>query len=454
MTKIDTKSIFYHIFPLGACGCPKHNDFVSAPESRILQITEHLDRIQRLGCNAVLLGPVFESSTHGYDTANYDEVDRRLGSNADLAELSKEIHKRGMALVLDGVFNHVGRNFWAFKDVQNHGVHSAYKDWFSGLKFEGQSPYGDPFQYDCWQGYYELVKLNLYWPEVRAHLFEAVRMWKEVFQVDGLRLDAADALNKEFIKALRGFCGELDADFWLMGELIHGDYREWVNPEMAHASTAYELYKSAWSSFNEHNFFELSYSLNRQFGEGGIYRNLTTQYNFVDNHDLSRIASILKNPKNLEALHLLLFCEPGIPSIYYGSEFALQANKTQNDWELRPAFALEQWCEDENGQALCPSITKFSALRQRLPALQNGEYCTRFSSLGQLAFTRSSLEQVVLIALNNMEESAAIKVPMQNMAGWKFRNALDETKDCFVGTEGWLELKLEPNEGQIWVSSY
>ena len=454
MTKIDTKTIFYHLFPLGACGCPRQNDFVSQPTNRILQVLGWLDHIQGLGCNAILLGPVFESSTHGYDTADYYTVDRRLGTNGDLATLSRAIHERSMALVLDGVFNHVGRDFWAFKDLQVHGEQSAYVGWFSGLRFDRRSLFGDSFDYDCWQGNHDLVELNLDNPAVQQHLFEAIRTWKQTYQIDGLRLDAADALSKDFIRALRSFCKEMDPDFWLMAEVIHGDYTQWANPQMADATTSYELYKSGWSSFNDHNFFELSYSLTRQFGASGIYTGLKTQYNFLDNHDVSRIASALKDPAHLEVLYLLLFTEPGIPSIYYGSEFGFEASKSQNDWELRPEFNVQSMLEAGLHQDLRKAIARFAEVRAQLPALQDGDCTVRLTSLGQIGFTRSLEGQIVLAAFTNQNSTEKIAVPMPGIAGWKFKNVLGNDEERFVSEKEIFELNLMPNSGQVWVSSY
>lgn len=454
MTIIDTKTFFYHLFPLGACGGPRRNDFIGRPENRILKILGWLDQIQSLGCNAILLGPVFESSTHGYDTADYFTVDRRLGTNTDFARLSQVMHERGMGLVLDGVFNHVGRDFWAFKDLQAHGQQSAYAGWFSGLRFDRRSPFGDAFDYDCWQGNHDLVKLKLDNPAVRQHLFEAVRNWKQAFQIDGLRLDAADALDKDFIRALNGFCKAMDPNFWLMAEVIHGDYTQWAKEQMADATTSYELYKSSWSSFNDHNFFELSYSLTRQFGAGGVYKELKTQYNFLDNHDVSRIASTLKDPANLEALYLLMFTEPGIPSLYYGSEFAFVASKSQNDWELRPEFKLQSLLETGAQQVLREAIAKFAQMREALPALQSGDCNVRLTSLGQIAFTRSLEGQTVLAAFNNQQTTEKIAVPIPGTAGWKFRDVLGEGGERFVSEKEVLELELLPNSGQVWVSSY
>lgn len=230
-------AFFYHIYPLGLCGAPRRNDFQSAPVARLESLYPWLDHIQSLGANALYLGPLFESSGHGYDTADYFQVDRRLGERATLAAFAREVHRRGLHLVLDGVFNHVGRDFWAFRDLQANQVASPYAGWFEGLDFSRHSPYGDPFSYQGWSGHYELVKLNLAQPGVRAHLFEAVRVWVEEFEIDGLRLDAADLLSEDFLPALALHCHGLRDDFWLMGEIVHGDYRRLDGPGRLDSTT-------------------------------------------------------------------------------------------------------------------------------------------------------------------------------------------------------------------------
>ncbi|HAF48860.1 MAG TPA: alpha-amylase, partial [Anaerolineaceae bacterium] len=305
-------AVFYQIYPLGLCGAPERNDFGSPIEHRLTTLTPWLDHIQELGANAIYLGPVFQSSSHGYDTVDYYRVDRRLGDNESLAHFAELVHQRDMLLILDGVFNHVGRDFWAFKDLQNNGQNSAYRDWFHNLRFDQHSPKGDPFSYEGWQGHYDLVKLNLSHPDVRAHLFESVRMWKDQFGIDGLRLDAADCIDLNFLSALNRFTKSLNPQFWLMGEVVHGDYCQWVNAETLDSVTNYEAYKGLYSSLNDANYFEIAYGLNRQFGDHGVYQDKVL-YNFVDNHDVDRVASKLKHPAHLFPLYLLLFTMPGIP---------------------------------------------------------------------------------------------------------------------------------------------
>ncbi len=209
------EAVFYHIYPLGFSGAPTRNDLGSPPVNRLDKIGQWLPHIQSLGVNALYLGPLFESSAHGYDTADYFRVDRRLGSNQDLVNLSDMMHKHGMRLILDGVFNHVGRDFWAFRDLQQNGEASPYHEWFDGIRFGETSPYGDNFTYQPWEGHYDLVRLNLRDADVRAHIFEAVRIWFEEFKIDGLRLDVAYLLDEDFLRELSAFCKSLRPDFWL-----------------------------------------------------------------------------------------------------------------------------------------------------------------------------------------------------------------------------------------------
>jgi glycosidase len=248
------QAIFYHIYPLGLCGAPEVNHLSEPVVHRLDTLHPWLDHIQSIGANAIYLGPVFQSMSHGYDTVDYYQVDRRLGDHQTLQRFSEALHRRGMHLVLDGVFNHVGRDFWAFRDVIEHGPNSAYKAWFHNLRFGEQSPKGDPFTYDGWHGHYSLVKLNLSNPDVRVHLFDAISMWRSEFGIDGLRLDAADSIDFDFLKALREFTDKIHPGFWLMGEVVHGDYRQWANPRTLHTVTNYEAYKGLYSSLNDGNY--------------------------------------------------------------------------------------------------------------------------------------------------------------------------------------------------------
>jgi len=448
MTNINSDSFMYHIFPLGACGAPKSNDFSSAPVPRLRQIHSWLDHIQTLGADTLFLGPVFESGSHGYDTANYYEVDRRLGTRTDLAELGKDLRQRGMRLVLDGVFNHTGRDFWAFRDLREYKEASAYRDWYTNVRFDQRSPYGDPFSYAAWNGHFSLPKLNLENPAVREHLFGAVRMWVEEFGINGIRLDAADALSFAFMRALRSFVEQLKPELWLLGEVIHGDYRQWANDQTLHATTNYELYKGLHSAHNEHNYFELAYSLNRQFGPQGIYQHLALS-NFVDNHDVARIASQLRESAALYPLYAVLFTAPGIPSVYYGSEFGVTGVKTHEDWNLRPAFDLEGLKNTAPQPNLPAWIRRLVDIRKSSPALRWGSYVQRLVAAEQFAFSRHSENEIVLVLVNNANNQTDVSVPMPGMAGKHFIDLLTQGDAFTSDGRGNLAIPMHPKSARI-----
>ena len=397
------ESIFYHIYPLGLCGAPERNDLNSHIVFRLEKLIPWLDHIQSLGANAIYLGPVFESSSHGYDTIDYYHVDHRLGNNDTLRRFSEEAHQRGLRLVLDGVFNHVGRDFWAFKDVQQFGENSNYCEWFHNLRFNEVSQMGDPFNYESWQGHYRLVKLNLSHPDVRAHLLDAVAMWIEQFDIDGLRLDAADSIDFDFLRTLNHFSKSKRPDFWLLGEVVHGNYRDWANPQTLDSVTNYQCYKGLFSSLVEANYFEIAYGLNRQFGANGIYKDLDL-YNFVDNHDVDRVASKFEDPALLYPLYLLLFAMPGIPSIYYGSEWGLKGEKGQwTDALLRPELDLSHLNNMKSD--LAQAIQRLSEMRDRSQAIKFGDYQELFVDHQQFVFLRQFEDQKAVIVLNSSSKS-------------------------------------------------
>jgi glycosidase len=394
-------AIFYNIYPLGLLGAPERNDLHLPIVNRLTGLTPWLDHIQSLGANAIYLGPVFQSTSHGYDTVDYNQVDRRLGENADLTWFSQNLHSRGMRLVFDAVFNHVGRDFWAFQDLLTRGESSAYRDWFHNLRFGESNAQGDPFTYEGWHGHTSLVKLNLSNPNVRAHLFDAVRMWVGEFDIDGLRLDAADCIDLDFLRALRQFSCALSEDFWLMGEVVHGDYRPWANPETLHSVTNYECYKGLYSSMVDRNYHEIAYGLDRQFGADGLYQVLDL-YNFVDNHDVDRVASKLKDPALLYPLYLLLFTMPGVPSVYYGSEWGIGGVKGEwSDVPLRPTLELGHMLGHAPEPDLMKAISRLAAIRKKSKALRNGIYRPLKVRHQQLSFIRDCGEDKVIVLLNS-----------------------------------------------------
>lgn len=432
------ESIFYHIYPLGFCGAPKSNDFKSEPLERLEKIYDWLEHIKYLGANSIYFGPIFESTSHGYDTADYNLVDRRLGNNDTFIKLVKTLHQNNIRVVIDGVFNHAGRDFWAFKDVILNGEKSRYCSWFHNLNFNQKSPLNDSFNYDTWNGYYNLVKLNLRNPEVKEYLFEAVKTWIKEFDIDGLRLDCADCLDFNFIAELSSLCKKIKPDFWLMGEIIHGDYNRWANTNMLDSVTNYECYKGLYSSHNDKNYFEIAYSFNRQSGENfGIYRNIYL-YNFVDNHDVNRIASTLKHSEYIYPLHVLLFTMPGIPSVYYGSEWGIEGTKNASDDDLRPEIDLISISSSSSNKKLVELIHQLSEIRKNSKVLMHGKYLQIKVMNEQFAYARIEQDECIIIIVNLSEKSSSMEFDIP-VAGVKIVDILNnketfkiENKKCFI----------------------
>lgn len=421
-------SIFYQIYPIGFCGAPVHNDGVCVP--RIRKLMDWSEYLQTLGVDSILLNPIFESDNHGYDTRDFKTIDCRLGTNENFKEVCEDLHKHNVKIVLDGVFNHVGRGFWAFKDVQEKKWDSPYKDWFH-ISFDGNSCYNDGFWYEGWEGHFDLVKLNLQNPAVVDYLMKCVKYWIDEFDIDGLRLDVAYSLDHNFMRRLRSYTQELKPDFALIGEVLFGDYNIIVNDEMLHSCTNYECYKGLYSSFNSMNMFEIAHSLHRQFGSDQwcIYRgkHLMT---FVDNHDVTRLASILTNKKHIPLAYGLLMGMPGIPCLYYGSEWAEQGEKApDNDYALRPCF------EEPKPNELTEFIKKLIRVRQESDALCNGAYKNVVIQNHQLVFERCSEKERVIVAIN------AADYPYTANAGELNGTAADLLTGETVTMNGQLELK-------------
>ena len=386
------ESVFYQIYPLGFCGAPFENDGVS--ESRILKVKEWIPHLEQLGVNAIYFSPLFESDTHGYNARDYRSIDVRLGTNEDFKEVCTALHKAGIRVVLDGVFNHAGRGFFAFQDVVQNRENSRYRDWFH-IDFNGNSNYNDGLWYEGWEGNYDLVKLNLRNEEVIQYLLESIDLWVKEWDIDGLRLDVAYCLDHDFVRRLRSHCDSLKEDFFLVGEMLHGDYNQLVNDAMLHSATNYECYKGLHSSFNSMNMFEINHSLLRQFGPENwtLYKGKHL-LSFVDNHDVTRVASILSNEKHLPLIYAVAFGMPGIPCVYYGSEWGTEGDKKNGDPSLRPSFDAPKWNE------LTDWIALLAAAKKNSNALNYGDFRSVVLTNKQCIFERKTDSERVLVAIN------------------------------------------------------
>ncbi len=440
MSKWYNEAVFYHIYPLGLTGAPKENTGKET-EHRMRELFPWIDHIRDLGCTAIYIGPLFESTTHGYDTRDYRSIDRRLGDHEDFKEFVELAHEAGIRVVVDGVFNHTGREFFAFQDIQKYREGSRYCGWYKGLNFGWNTPYNDGFGYEAWRNCFELVNLNLGNQEVRDYLLDVIRFWIHEFDIDGIRLDCADCLDFEFMKQMRSVTAQEKEDFWLMGEVIHGDYGRWANDEMLHSVTNYELHKGLYSGHNDHNYFEIAHTIRREFDEnGGLYRGRTL-YSFVDNHDVDRIMSKLNEKEHVYSVYTLLYTLPGIPSVYYGSEWGIEGRKVgANDDGMRPKLDLAEMEENNEHPKLTEYIRKLGALKKENEVLADGKYRELLLTNRQYAFARILGDQAVIVAVNNDEAPAQMSVPVPVSAA--------SCTDAFTGEEisaegGRLNLELE-----------
>ena len=436
------EAIFYHIYPLGLTGAPKTNDY-SAPVSRLNTLLPWIDHIKEIGCTALYIGPLFESVGHGYETTDYKKLDSRLGTNEDLKNFVAVCHEKGIKVIFDGVFNHTGRDFFAFKDIQQNREHSRYLNWYCNINFGGNNEYNDGFSYENWGGYNLLVKLNQRNPEVQNYICDVIRFWVSEFDVDGIRLDAADVLDFDFMRALRRTAAEVKEDFWLMGEVIHGDYSRWVNGETLHSVTNYALHKALYSGHNDHNYFEIAHTVKYLLNMGNL-----DLYNFVDNHDVERIYTKLSNKAHFAPVHVLLYTLPGIPSIYYGSEFGIEGKKEKfSDDSLRPALNLKDYADATTTNPNTALIAALGKVRQHTPALSYGSYAELQLTNRQFAFARDLDGVRVIVTVNNDDNAAGMNLPAGNCA--EYVGALTGQKVSVEG--GRINVTVAANSGEIWI---
>lgn len=436
------EAVFYHIYPLGLTGAPKQNDY-GEPVHRLNTLLPWVDHIKEIGGSALYIGPLFESVGHGYETTDYKKLDSRLGTNEDLTAFVAYCHEQGIKVIFDGVFNHTGRDFFAFKDIQANRENSQYKDWYCNVNFWGNNEYNDGFSYDNWGGYNLLVKLNQKNPAVVNYICDVIRFWVSEFDVDGIRLDAADVLDFDFMKALRRTANEVKPDFWLMGEVIHGDYSRWVNGETLHSVTNYTLHKALYSGHNDHNYFEIAHTVRRLQNMGTL-----KLYNFVDNHDVERIYTKLTNKAHFAPVHVLLYTLLGVPSIYYGSEFGIEGRKEYgSDDSLRPALNIEDYKDSVKTNPCTALIAALGKVRQAVPALSYGSYAELMLTNRQFAYARDLDVTRVIVSVNNDDAPAGMHLAAGNCAA--YIGALSGEKVSVQ--DGHINITQPANSGEIWV---
>ncbi len=438
------ESVFYHIYPLGLTGAPKQNPYGETVH-RLNTLLPWISHIRKIGCNAIYIGPLFESVGHGYETTDYKKLDSRLGTNEDLTNFVSECHKSGIRVILDGVFNHTGRDFFAFQDIKQNRENSRYKDWYCNVSFWGNNSYNDGFSYENWGGYDLLVKLNQHNPEVRDYICDVIRFWVKEFDIDGIRLDAADVMDFGYMESIRQVANEVKPDFWLMGEVIHGNYSRWANDGTLHSVTNYMLHKALYSGHNDHNYFEIAHTIKYVSGMTGDRMKL---YTFVDNHDVERIYTKLKNKAHYLPVHIMLYTLPGVPSIYYGSEFGIEGRKERfSDDSLRPALNFEDYKDAAETNPFTKLIATLGRIRQNTPALCYGDYRELELQTTHFAYERTLDGKSVIVTVNNGDNDVNMNLPCGNAE--EYVGALSGERVCVNDSR--IQVTVSANCGEIWI---
>ena len=357
MSLID-HAIWWHVYPLGACGAPIRQ--AAGPlEHRLQRLDPWLDYVIELGCSGLLLGPIFESTTHGYDTLDHFRIDPRLGDDEDFDHLMAECNRRGLSVVLDGVFNHVG--------IEHPMVSESLADPSTSLiRLQRDA---DGVRAEDWEGHGGLANLDHSNPAVADLVTNAMLHWLRR-GIAGWRLDVAYAVPSEFWHEVTGRVRAEFPDAIFIGEVIHGDYAEIGKAGTLDTVTQYELWKAIWSSLKDQNFFELAWTLKRH---DEFSRKLIMQ-TFVGNHDVSRIATLVGDAGSALAVAILM-TTPGMPSIYYGDEQGFRAEKGTGeaaDDPMRPPLPQSPAGLVANGEWLHRLHQDLIGLRRRNPFVTRG----------------------------------------------------------------------------------
>jgi len=399
-------AVWWHVYPLGFVGAEREHPADGAVTSRLGRLTGWLDYVVALGANGLALGPVFAASTHGYDTIDHSRIDPRLGEDADFDALVAAAHDRGLRVLLDGVFNHVGRDHPAFRAVLEQGPDAPTADWFRLRWPDG--PAAEP-AYDTFEGHGQLVALDHSCPAVADWVTGVLTHWLDR-GADGWRLDAAYAVPTSFWATVLPRVRERHPDAYVVGEVIHGDYARVVAESGMDAVTQYELWKAIWSALNDGNLHELAHALGRHDGFLDSFVPLT----FVGNHDVTRIASRLTDVAHLPHALAVLFTVGGTPSVYAGDEQAftgVKEDRAGGDDAVRPPFPDSPAELSALGEPTHRLHQQLIGLRRRHRWLHRARTTPLHRDNRQLSYAVSAEGQRLVVALNLADTAADVPAP-------------------------------------------
>ncbi|SPM36653.1 Glycosidase [Mycobacterium rhizamassiliense] len=392
-------AIWWQVYPLGFVGAfptPEGSAPPEPGEHRLRRLVDWFDHAIALGASGIALGPIFASRTHGYDTTDHYRIDPRLGDDDDFDYVIAEARRRGLRVLLDGVFNHVGAEFGMHRDAEHD---DAAARWFRGR----------PGRFHTFEGHGGLITLNHQNPEVVDYVVEVMTHWLRR-GVDGWRLDAAYAVPQQFWATVLPMVRESFPDAWFVGELIHGDYAGVVEAARFDSATQYELWKAIWSSLNDGNFFELDWGLQRHAALLDSFPPLT----FVGNHDVTRIASQLERPEHLAHALVIMLTIGGVPSIYAGDELGFRGVKEERfggDDAVRPEFGSPPVPLDDFGTEVWGLHQYLVGLRRRHPWLHAARTTSVRLTNRHYVYTTRNGDDALLVALNIDDEPLHLALP-------------------------------------------
>ncbi|HYN30593.1 MAG TPA: alpha-amylase family glycosyl hydrolase [Dermatophilaceae bacterium] len=432
--------MWWHLYPLGFTGAPLQPREVGAADAvvhRLGQVEDWLDHVLHLGLNGIMLGPVFASRTHGYDTVDHFRIDPRLGDDQDFDHLVAACRDRGIRLLLDGVFHHVSRAHPAFRPLKADGPAAGTAEMFR-VDWRGWRA-GDPVPAEVFEGHEALVALNHASPAVEDLVTRVMLHWLDR-GADGWRLDAAYAVPPTFWARVLPAVRRAHPQAWFSGEVIHGPAADIVAASTVDSVTQYELWQGIWHGIADRNLFELAHALER-------HNELLSTFvpsTFVGNHDVTRIASSVGVPFVPHAV-AVLFAVAGVPSVYAGDELAMTGVKEHRfggDDEVRPRFPAYPPDPAElapAAHAVLRAHEELVALRRRRPWLVHAHTDVVHLDNTEIVLRTATGEGAVVVALNLAP--TATRVPAAGAGTLVCGDARLEGGTVELPPQGWAVLE-------------